>query len=222
MRRRISTRMTCLGMFFLASQSLLAADKSVLLFNGCDLAGWTYHLDKPGVRMEDVWSVKDGVLHCKGQPVGYLLTKKNNYHDYVLTLEWRWPDKGGNNGVLVHVTTPGALGVWPKSLEVQLQSGDAGDFWIIGTTIDVENAAKRRQDRRYINLSDGDEKPLGQWNTMEITCRGDEVLVKVNGKLVNRATKMSQTKGAIALQSEGTPIEFRNIKLRMLSDQPSK
>ena len=54
---------------------------------------------------------------------------------------------------------------------------------------------------------------------MEITCRGDEVLVKVNGKLVNHAKKVSQTKGAIALQSEGTPIEFRNIKLLPLKNK---
>jgi hypothetical protein len=193
-----------------------AAEKPVALFNGRDLEGWTYHLDKPGVAMEDVWSVKDGVLVCKGRPAGYLLTKKKDFKDYLLTLEWRWPDKGGNNGVLVHVTKPGALGVWPKCLEVQLGDKEAGDFWVIGTTIDVENADKRRQDRRHINLSDGDEKPLGEWNKMEITCRGDEVLVKVNGKLVNHATNVSQTKGAIALQSEGTPIEYRNIKLRKL------
>jgi hypothetical protein len=187
------------------------------LFNGKDLSGWTYHLDKPDVKMEDVWSVKDGVLRCTGKPAGYLLTKKNDFENYVLTLDWRWPEEGGNNGALVHVTKPGELGVWPKSLEVQLANGDAGDFWVIGTTIDVENAEKRRKDRRHLNLSDGDEKPIGEWNTMEITCRGDEVIVKVNGKLVNRATNLSQTKGAIALQSEGTPIEFRNIKLGPLN-----
>lgn len=193
-----------------------AGEKPQELFNGKDLTGWTYHLDRPDVKMEDVWSVKDGVLHCKGKPAGYLLTKKDDFENYVLTLEWRWPEKGGNNGVLVHVTKPGALGVWPKSLEVQLANGEAGDFWVIGTTIDVKNAEKRRQDRRHLNLSDGDEKPLGEWNTMEITCRGDEVLVKVNGKLVNHATNVSQTKGAIALQSEGTPIEFRHIRLTKL------
>ena len=201
----------------LTATALAAADKPVALFNGRDLTGWTYHLDKPDVRMEDVWSVKDGVLVCKGEPAGYLLTKKDDYENYVLTLEWRWPREGGNNGVLVHVTKPGALGVWPKCLEVQLANGDAGDFWVIGTTIDVENADKRRQDRRHLNLSDGDEKPLGKWNKMEITCRGDEVLVKVNGKLVNHATNLSQSKGAIALQSEGTPIEFRKIKLKKLN-----
>ena len=166
--------------------------------------------------MDDVWSVKKGKLLCTGKPTGYLLTKKNDFENYVLSLEWRWPEKGGNNGVLVHVTDPGALGVWPKSLEVQLGSGDAGDFWVIGTTIDVPNAETRREDRRHLNLTDDSEKPLGEWNEMEITCRGNEVIVRVNGKLVNHATNVSQTKGAIALQSEGTPIEFRNIKLKPL------
>ncbi len=199
--------------------SARASDKPEMLFNGKDLTGWTHHLDKPDVKMEDVWSVEDGVLVCKGQPVGYLLTKKNDYENYVLSLEWRWPKEGGNNGVLVHVTKPGALGVWPKSLEVQLADQQAGDFWVIGTTIDVDNAEKRRQDRRHLNLSDGDEKPIGKWNKMEITCRGNEVLVKVNGKLVNHATNVSQTRGAIALQSEGTPIEFRNITLVRLKQE---
>jgi hypothetical protein len=166
--------------------------------------------------MEDVWSVKNGVLACKGKPVGYLLTKKNDFENYVLELEWRWPAKGGNNGVLVHVTKPGALGVWPQCLEVQLADQEAGDFWVIGTTIEIEKPEGRIKDRRHINLSDGDEKPFGKWNKMEITCRGDEVLVKVNGKLVNHAKKVSQAKGAIALQSEGTPIEYRNIKLKPL------
>ena len=113
---------------------------------------------------------------CTGKPAGYLLTKKNDYENYVLTLEWRWPEKGGNNGVLVHVTTPGALGVWPKCLEVQLGSGNAGDFWVIGTTLDMPNIENRREDRRHLNLTDDSEKPLGEWNEMEVTCRGDELI----------------------------------------------
>jgi hypothetical protein len=166
--------------------------------------------------MEDVWSVKDGVLRCTGTPAGYLFTKNNDYENYVLTAEWRWPDKGGNNGVLVHVTKPGALGVWPKCFEVQLASGEAGDFWVIGTTLEIENPTGRIEDRRHKNLTDNSEKPLGEWNKMEIMCRGDDITVKVNGDLVNHATKLSQSRGAIALQSEGTPIEFREIKLTPL------
>jgi hypothetical protein len=190
--------------------------KPVKLFNGKNLDGWDYYLKDKSVPMDQVWSVKDGLLLCKGKPAGYIFTKKNDYENYVLEVEWRWPGKGGNNGVLVHVSKPEALGVWPKSLEVQLGSGDAGDFWVIGTEIDVENEAARKEDRRHKNLTDDSEKPLGEWNAMEITCRANEVIVKVNGELVNHATNCSEHKGSIALQSEGTPIEFRKVELRKL------
>jgi hypothetical protein len=208
----------------IASALLLSCDcalakeeaEEVELFNGRDLEGWTYELTEDDVPMEDVWSVRDGVLVCKGNPAGYIVTKRNDFSDYVLTLDWRWPAKPGNNGVLIHSSTPRALGIWPKSLEVQLGSGDAGDFWVIGTTIDIEDAEKRRTDRRHLNLTDGSEKEPGEWNTMEITADGDEVTVKVNGELVNQCTNSSVTKGAIALQSEGAPIEYRDIKLRPL------
>ena len=93
-----------------------APDASVALFNGKNSAGWTYHLEKPDVKPSDVWSVKDGVLRCTGTPTGYLITKESNFENFKLSLDWRWPGKGGNNGVLVHVTKPGELGVWPKSL----------------------------------------------------------------------------------------------------------
>lgn len=188
------------------------------LFNGRDLTGWTCDLDDPKVKMEDVWSVADGVLACKGRPAGVLRTKREDFADYMLTLEWRWlPESGGgNNGVLVHASTPRTLGIWPKSFEVQLQADHAGDFWIIGTSLEVPNAAERRQGRRYLNLTEGSEHSIGEWNQMEITCRGNEILVKVNGELVNHATNCSESRGAICLQSEGTPIQYRKIRLNPL------
>lgn len=192
-------------------------DGSIRLFNGKDLSGWTCDLNKPGVKMEDVWSVADGVLHCKGRPTGYLITKKNDFKDYRLDFDWRWPTgKGGNSGLLVHCSTPRALGIWCKSIEVQLHSGDAGDFWVIGTDLDVENEAERNHGRQFVNLTDDSEKPLGQWNHMEVVCQADQITVKVNGTLVNHATNVNVTQGAIALQTEGTPIEFRNVVLTPL------
>jgi hypothetical protein len=199
-----------------ASSSQSDKAKSIKLFDGKSLSGWSFHCDEPNVKTEDVWSVEAGVLKCKGRPVGYLRTDKSDYKNYKLSLQWRWPGSGGNNGVLVHVSKPHALGVWPKSIEVQLGSGDAGDFWIIGTDLDVENESARKKGRRHINLTDGSEKPLQQWNTMEVECVGDKVTVLVNDQLVNVAENCSVTEGAIALQSEGTPIEFRNIELTPL------
>lgn len=189
---------------------------TVELFNGKDLTGWTHVLSDPDVPMDEVWSVRDGVLHCTGNPSGYIRTERDDFSNYILKLEWRWPPgtEGGNNGVLVHTSTPGALGVWPKSIEVQLAKDNAGDFWIIGTELDVENEAERKQGRRHLNLTDDSEKPMGEWNEIEIRCFEDKITVMVNGDLVNRATNCSVTEGAICLQSEGAPIEYRNIRLK--------
>ena len=201
----------------LSAAAQAQGQQAVSLLNKKDLSGWTFHLAEPGVKMNEVWSNVDGVLTCIGKPAGYLITKKNDFHDYVLTLQWRWhTGRGGNNGVLVHCSKPGVLGVWCQSVEVQLEHGNAGDFWVIGTELDVDDEATRREGRRHKNLTDNAEKPLGEWNDMEIICRSDEIIVKVNGQLVNHATQVSETEGAIALQSEGTPIQYRRIVLKPL------
>lgn len=201
------------------------AESPTALFNGKDLAGWRVYLWDSANKRQDtstpassVWFVRDGILHCMGRPTGYIQTV-NEYDNYRLSLEWRWPEGAtdGNSGVLVHTTTPNALGQWPKSIEVQLALGDAGDFWVIGTDLDVENKAARKQGRRHLNLTDNSEKPVGQWNKMEIVARGNTLTVYVNGDLVNKATKLSQTRGAISLQSEGAPIMFRNIEIEPLT-----
>ncbi|HNY39103.1 MAG TPA: DUF1080 domain-containing protein [Bryobacteraceae bacterium] len=200
------------------------ASGPITLFNGKNLSGWTHYFWNPATKsqdavtpMSDVWTVKNGILICKGNPTGYIRTV-DEYEDYRLEVEWRWPlgTTSGNNGVLVHVTSRNALGQWPKSIEVQLAKDDAGDFWVIGTSIIVADIEKRRQGRRYLNLTDGSEKPVGEWNKMVIEALGDEVKVWVNGDLVNHATDCSQSLGAIALQSEGAIVEFRSVVLTPL------
>ena len=71
---------------------------------------------------------------------------------------------------------------------------------------------------RIVNLTDGSEKPLGQWNTMVIECVGDAVKVWVNGDLVNLGTKCTATKGQIALQAEGSEVEFRKLELTPITE----
>jgi 3-keto-disaccharide hydrolase len=203
-----------------------AVDKQkVALFNGKDLTGWTHYLWDSAAKQQDVttpmsavWSVENGILICQGKPTGYIRTNQE-YENYKLSLEWRWPEgtTKGNNGVLVHTSTPNALGQWPKSIEVQLAFGNAGDFWVIGTSLEVPDLENRRKGRRHLNLTDDSEKPAGQWNKMEVTCKGDEVIVHVNGVLVNHATKCDVTRGAISLQSEGALIHFRDIYLTPLN-----
>jgi len=221
---RHSRRFIFLGLVLAVTSTVGAQDPSkrtesseVRLFNGKNLDGWTHVLSDDSVKPDQVWSVEDGVLICKGKPAGYLRTK-DDFENYVLTLEWRWKPstKGGNSGVLVHTSTPDQIGVWPKSLEVQLAANNAGDFWVIGETITIDNPEGRIKGRRHLNLTDDSEEPVGEWNQIEITCKGNDVIVKVNGELVNEAKDCSVSKGAICLQSEGAEVHFQNVLLRKL------
>lgn len=206
---RTTTSLICLCA---ASFSLVAAEP-VQLFNASDLAGWTFDLQNDA-DPKSVWSVQDGLLICKGKPAGVIRTEKD-YGNYELTVEWRWAPgtKGGNCGVLVHCSKPRELGIWPKSIEVQLASGNAGDFWVIGETIKVDADRTPDKGRRILNLTDNSEKPTGEWNTMRIRCKADRVTVWVNGDKVNEGTDCSVSKGAISLQSEGAEIHFRKVEL---------
>jgi len=194
--------------------------KTIELFNGKDLTGWKVFItpaDKGKTRPEDVWSVKDGVLMCAGKPNGYVITEKE-YGDYVLEVEWRWPDKPGNSGVLCHVS--GKDMIWPKSFEAQLFATRAGDIWLVsGFKMDVDKSRQDPKQARHffrVNKDEPVEKKTGEWNHYRITCKGDTVKVEVNGKFVNEGKNAELSKGKILLQSEGAPVHFRNIKLTPL------
>ena len=189
--------------------------EKIVLFNGKDFAGWKLFLGDSSADVTKTWSVKNGVLRCEGRPRGYMRTQ-TAYADYHLHVEWRWPAKPGNNGVLVHAV--GADKVWPKSLECQLHSGNAGDFWVIGGVETAEHAkgGDRVKGRRTIKLQESSEKPLGRWNSYDIICKDDWVVVMVNGVLQNVATKCSEKAGKICLQSEGAVIEYRNLYIAPL------
>jgi len=196
--------------------------KKTALWNGKDFAGWKLFVSDPRHDVTKTWSVKDGVIRCTGRPAGYMRTEAD-YANYLFHVEWRWPGNGGNNGALVHMS--GLDKVWPKSLECQLHSGNAGDFWLIGEgprylenieTKEHAKASNRVKGRRVIKLKKSSEKPLGQWNAYDIICKDDWVVVLVNGALQNVATGCSEKTGKICLQSEGTPIEYRNIYVEPL------
>ena len=194
-----------------------AVADEIKLFNGKDLSGWTFFLDKSGpnadgsMKMEDVWTVEGGKIRCAGVPNGYLRTTAD-YRDFVLTLEWRWAEKPGNSGVLLRVVGPDKI--WPKTIEAQLQSGNAGDFWLMdGARLDTDPSRTDPKAANHRQKVKAAEKPAGEWNVYEITMDGHWVLLKVNGEVVNEGTGAEEVAGKIALQSEGAPIEFRNIRL---------
>lgn len=185
--------------------------KKIVLFNGKDFTGWKLFIPKKeGVAPKTVWSIKDGVIRCKGKPHGYIRTEAD-YADYIIHVEWRWTARPGNSGVLVQMQLPDK--VWPKCIECQLESGNAGDFWLVGKT---EIDGHRNYSEQFYNvkkLKPASEKTPGEWNTYEIICRDGCIVPIVNGVIQNVATGASVTSGKICLQSEGAPIEFRNIYL---------
>ncbi len=182
---------------------------AVQLFNGVNFDGWKLFIPDKDVDPKTVWEVRpQGILHCKGKPAGYIRTTKP-YENYRLTFEWRWPEGGGNSGLLLHIQDKDE--VWPKSIEGQLQSENAADFWVIGGADFKEHTNK--DDRRVPKMYEHNEKPLGEWNQYEAVCDGDNIILTINGQTQNVATECTLTKGYIGLQSEGTPIEFRNIVL---------
>ncbi len=189
--------------------------EKTMLWNGKDFTGWKLFLSDASADVMKTWSITNGMIRCEGKPRGYMRTE-TAYANYLIHVEWRWPEEAGNNGVLVHMS--GEDKVWPKSLECQLHSGNAGDFWVIGG-IEIAEHAKggpRVKGRRTIKLKDSSEKPLGQWNTYDIVCKDGLIVVFVNGVLQNVGSKCSDTSGKICLQSEGAVIEYRNIFIEPL------
>lgn len=203
------------------------------LFNGKDLTGW--HADVPAAdkdpKVKPSFIVRNGLLVSMGKPGGHLITDKV-YSDYRLELEYRFANKPGNCGVLVHSSRPRALyGMFPASIEVQMHHRNAGDFWCIDENIEVPDMEKRRPKgknqkwggkkgdaRRILNLTDDSEKPVGEWNRMTIECKGKEVKVWVNGDLVNHGKNCTVSKGQIALQAEGVEVEFKGLTLTSLKE----
>lgn len=193
------------------SLAVVAADAKLALFNGKDLAGWKRVLADAKADPAKTWSVVDGVLRCSGTPAGYIRTEQS-FKNYLLVIEWRWPEKPTNSGVLLHVE--GVDKVWPKSVEAQLESGNAGDFWLIdGAAAKVEEARRNKQHATNVKAMAKAELPPGEWNRYEITAIDGRVVLVINGELVNVGRDCSPSEGFIALQSEGSPIEFRKVEL---------
>ncbi len=230
---RLSLRTTVVAAVVAAAvpASMGAQSQPVQLFNGRDLSGWSHFLVDPKVPASEVWSVRDGVLVCRGEPLGYLYTD-TQYTSFSLIVEWRWAPGAAarlgrtpNSGVLLRVNgEPNPKGI-PRAYEAQLQAGSAGDlygFW--GMPLEGD-AARRREAKGHELLGDmvgfrkteGNEKPEGEWNTYEITLDGPSLTVAVNGKVLNEARGATVMPGRIALQSEGGEIHFRRVEIRPLA-----
>ena len=221
---RVSHPIAALVLATALSSSLSAQARS--LFNRTDLTGW--HADVPDQDtipgLASPFTVKDGLLIIAGEPRGHLISDAS-FRNYRLEVEYRFSGKAGNAGVLIHSSTPRALyKMFPKSIEVQMESGNAGDFWCIVEDITVPDMLRRRgprenwgitegKGRHITHLVDGREKPLGEWNRIVVEAVGRTITVWVNGTLMNRGTNATADHGQIAIQSEGAPVEIRKVEL---------
>lgn len=227
----MSSAIIALALFVISLSSGFRQHKTTIsLFNGKDLKGW--HADVPEMDTNasaiNPFIVRNGMLVSLGTPNGHLITDES-YDNYRLKAEYRFAGNPGNCGILVHASTPRALyRMFPKSLEVQLQHLNAGDFWCIVEDITVNDMEKRRgpranwgitegKERRIVNLTDGAEKLVGEWNSITVECLNTSIKVWVNDLLVNSGFDCTAGKGQIAVQAEGSEVEFRKLELTPIS-----
>ena len=202
------------------------ADGFVPMFNGRDLTGWINANCAP-----ETWSVRDGVIHCTGEPVGGLRTVRQ-YENFIVELEWRHLRRSGNSGFFVWGTPINAPGVpFLRGIEVQiLDHGYAEDFerkngkkpdWFTthGDVFAIHGASMK-----YVGRTNGKRsfptedrsRPSPAWNHYRIVANNGSLRLHVNGKEVSGGDEANYRKGYLALESEGSPVEFRNIRIKEL------
>lgn len=170
----------------------------------------------PTAGAVESWSEENGILKTTGQPRGYLLSQET-YSDFTLQLELRYEPAETdealqqlNTGVLLYVVGENRL--WPVCLEVQ------------GKHIELAQIKSNARDLKVeaetdLPARDAARNQPGEWNALEITARAGALEVKLNGKSVSHSAagvRNSEplTAGRIGLQSEGSPVSFRNIRIR--------
>jgi hypothetical protein len=197
----------------------------VALFNGEDLRGWV-----DVNTSKETWVVRDGLLICSGHPIGVMRSEKQ-YENFVLHIEWRHMEAGGNSGVFIWSdATPAPRRPLPKGLEVQMlelewpmihrerdgspshQGYVSGElFGANGLEIIPENPRGRRSMSVEMRC-----KGKGEWNTYDVVCVDGSVKLSINGKFVNGVSGSTVKKGYLCLESEGAEIHFRNIQIMEL------
>ena len=196
------------------------------LFNGRNFKGWEFFLveDEFGdqVPFENVFLLtKDKEIVVMGQPFGYMRTTEP-YSNYRLHVEYLYPETPGNSGIFVNAQVPPDR-KWPPCLENQLAANSAGDFYMINGTDCNEVtdeirawAAERGRNPRLEKKAPPSDAIIGEWNYVDILCEGNHITSYINGVQQNECTGFTYDSGYICLQSEGSPIVFRNIWLEKL------
>ena len=174
-----------------------------------------------GAQKDDVFRLTDaGVIEVNGSHIGYLATR-DCYQNFTLRGEYAFGEEQTNGGLLVRVLkeTPTFL---PRCVEVQVMAGLTGDLFGFHD-LTIQGSAERfitGKDHAMVGnycqveaLRKNERTEIGQWNTIEVTCYDDWILVRVNGQIVNWAYNVTNESAPVAIQSEDAPIFWRNLKL---------
>jgi hypothetical protein len=207
-------------LFSFLARTALAEDGWVSLFNGKDLGNWVNVNCAP-----ETWGVGDGVITCTGKPTGALRTKRM-YENFEFEVEWRHLKSGGNAGIFIWAGPMPAVGQpFLRAIEVQvLDNGYAakgrnenftthGDmFPIHGSTM---KPIHRGRGMRCFPIEER-SKSAPEWNHYRIVANNGSLRLSVNGKEVSGGDDCHWRNGYLALESEGSPTEWRNLRLREL------
>jgi hypothetical protein len=210
----VSALVWCLSLGAVSAQQ--AAD-SVPLFNGRDLTGWHNINCAPGT-----FTVRDGEIYSTGVPICEIRTERM-YENFVLDVEWMHLTPKGNAGVFIWSDPLPAVGQpFLRAVEVQVLDGrETPDYTSHGDIFPIHGATMT-PDRPHPNgwprslPSEKRAKPAGEWNHYRITADRGRVTLEVNGKAVSGGYDISPRKGYIALEAEGAPVRFRNLRIREL------
>jgi len=204
----------------LAAPNLLPAQKDAekgwtTLFDGRDVDGWNFHFGKEGTDNDGTFTVEDGILICTGRPSGYMYTEKS-YSNYTLQFEFAFKkpeglrndaEFRGNSGCLIHIGEKNALGVWPRSIEVQGANQQMGLILPIPRDVKCTRTFDKEALARTL-------RPVGQFNKVEIRVQGGDMVISINGEVVSTVGDCELTEGPIGFQSEGAETHWKNIRIR--------
>ena len=187
------------------------------LFNGRDLSGWVNVNCAP-----ETWSVRDGLIHSSGKPICELRTDRM-YENFILELEYKHLEPGGNAGLFIWGDALTARGQpFVRAIEVQILDGRDGEWYTSHGDVFAIHGARLTPDRPHPRGAmrslpiERRARPAGEWNHYRVTARDGTVKLAVNGKEVSGGTDISPRKGYIHLESEGGVVHYRNLRIKEL------
>ncbi len=214
-----------LAVLLIPSAQAQDADGFTSMFNGKDLTGW-----HPVNLAADTVSVKDGMIVINGTPTGYMRSEKM-YENFIMECEWRHMKEGGNSGVFVWGDGIPAMGTgYTRGIEVQVldlgyETKNAKGAWEWFTShgdifpiwgADMTPVAPTAKSGKRSFPSEKRVRPSPEWNHYRITGNNGEIKLEVNGKLVTQGRDCVPRKGFLALESEGSEVHFRNLRIKEL------